>query len=39
MDHVVAFKRQGKALLAQLRDGTMLVVSRERAKEIRGLGL
>lgn len=39
IDHVLAFRRQGKGLMAELKDGTMLVVSRERAKEIRGQGL
>ncbi len=39
LDHVIAFRRQGKdRLVAELRDGTRLGVSRERAKELRGLG-
>ena len=40
LDHVVAFRPHGKGQLeAELRDGTRLVVSRERAKDIRALGL
>ncbi len=40
LDHVVAFRRHGKGqLLAEMRDGPGLVVSRERAKELRKLGL
>lgn len=39
LDHVVAFRRQSRGLMAELRDGTRVPVSRERAREIRGLGL
>jgi two-component system LytT family response regulator len=40
VDHVVAFRKQGKGQLrAELTDGTSLTVSRDRAKEIRALGL
>lgn len=39
LDHVVAFRRQARGLVAELRDGTRVPVSRERAREIRGLGL
>lgn len=38
--HVAAFRPHGKGqLVAVMRDGTRLVVSRERAREIRALGL
>jgi two-component system LytT family response regulator len=40
LDHVVTFRPHGKGQLeAELKDGSRLVVSRERAKEIRALGL
>jgi two-component system LytT family response regulator len=40
LDHVVAFERQGKGrLVASLRDGTRLAVSRSRAHDLRGLGV
>ena len=39
LDHVTAFRRQARGLVAELRDGTKVPVSRERAREIRGLGL
>jgi len=40
MDHVVAFRRHGKGqLVAELRDGTRLVVSRNRSRELRDLGM
>jgi two-component system, LytTR family, response regulator len=40
LDHVRAFKRHGKGqLVAELSDGTRLVVSRERARELRGLAV
>jgi two-component system LytT family response regulator len=39
LDHVTAFRRQARGLVAELRDGTRVPVSRERAREIRGLGL
>jgi two-component system, LytTR family, response regulator len=40
LDQVKAFRRHGKGqLLAELADGTRLVVSRTRAKELRGLSL
>ncbi len=39
IDNVKAFRKHGKGqLLAELADGTSLVVSRDRAKEIRSLG-
>ena len=39
LDHVTAFRRHGKGqLVAVLADGTRLVVSRNRAKELRRLG-
>jgi two-component system LytT family response regulator len=40
LDHVRAFRRHGKGrLLAELSDGTRLVVSRERARELRDLAV
>ena len=40
MDHVIAFRRQDRTkLVAELSDGKRLAVSRERAKEIRGVGV
>lgn len=40
LDHVVTFHPHGKGQLeAELKDGTLLVVSRDRAREIRALGL
>jgi two-component system LytT family response regulator len=39
LDHVAAFRRQARGFIAELRDGTSVPVSRERAREIRGLGL
>ena len=40
LDHVVAFRAAGRGrLLAELDDGAMLTVSRERAKELRILGV
>jgi two-component system LytT family response regulator len=40
LDHVVAFRPHGRGqLVAEMTDGARLVVSRERAKEIRALGL
>jgi two-component system LytT family response regulator len=40
LDHVAAFRPHGKGqLVAELREGGRLVVSRERAKDIRALGL
>lgn len=40
LDHVGAFRPHGKGqLVAELRSGERLVVSRERAKDIRALGL
>jgi two-component system LytT family response regulator len=40
MDHVRAFRPHGKGqLAAELSDGTRLVVSRSRAKELRDLGV
>ncbi len=40
LDHVAAFRPHGKGqLVAAMKDGTKLVVSRERSREIRSLGL
>ena len=40
LDHVVTFRPLGKGQLeAELKDGTRLVVSRDRSREIRALGL
>lgn len=40
LDHVAAFRRAGKGkMVAELRDGTRLPVSRTRAQELRGLGV
>ena len=40
LDHVAAFRRErGGHLTAELRDGTRLAVSRQRARELRGLAL
>ena len=39
LDHVTAFRRTGRGLFAELKNGVRLPVSRERAKEIRTLGL
>src|SRR5262245_15709691 len=40
LDHVAAFRRHGKGQLAAvMKDGTKLVVSRERSREIRSLGI
>lgn len=40
MEHVVAFRRAGKGrLVAEMRDGHRLPVSRERAKEVRVAGV
>jgi two-component system LytT family response regulator len=36
LDHVTAFRRRGKQLVAELDDGSRLEVSRNRAKELRG---
>jgi two-component system LytT family response regulator len=38
LDQVVAFRRQGRVLMAELSDGSRLPVSRGRAQEIRHLG-
>jgi two-component system LytT family response regulator len=39
LDHVKSFRRLGKdRLVAELTDGTQLPVSRQRARELRGLG-
>ncbi len=37
LDHVVAFRRAGRGMVAELSDGTRLPVSRQRAKELRAL--
>jgi two-component system LytT family response regulator len=40
IDQVAAFRRHGKGqLIAELRDGTRLVVSRSRSRELRDLGV
>ena len=40
LDHVVAFRRaDGGRVVAELDDGSRLPVSRERAKELRVLGV
>ncbi|HEU4880562.1 MAG TPA: LytTR family DNA-binding domain-containing protein [Gemmatimonadaceae bacterium] len=39
LDHVVAFRRQARGLVAELEGGVRVPVSREKAKEIRSLGL
>ncbi len=39
LDHVVAFRRRDGRLVADLVDGSALTVSRERAKELRLLGV
>jgi two-component system LytT family response regulator len=39
LDHVTLFRREGKSLMAILKDGTQLTVSRMRARELRGLGV
>jgi two-component system LytT family response regulator len=39
LDHVVAFKRQARGLFAELSDGMRVPVSRDKAREIRGLGI
>jgi two-component system, LytTR family, response regulator len=39
LDHVAAFKRQARGLFAEMGDGTRVPVSRDKAREIRGLGL
>lgn len=39
LDHVVAFRRHGKGrLMAELKDGARVAVSRSRSQELRGLG-
>ena len=39
LDHVSAFRRHDKILMAILKDGTQLAVSRTRARELRRLGV
>jgi two-component system, LytTR family, response regulator len=40
LDHVASFRPHGKGqLVAEMKEGARLIVSRERAKEIRALGL
>jgi two-component system LytT family response regulator len=39
LDHVVAFRARDGRLVAEMDDGSMLAVSRERAKELRLLGV
>jgi two-component system LytT family response regulator len=38
LDHVAAFRPHGRQMVAELRDGTKLVVSRSRARDLRSLG-
>ncbi len=38
LDDVTAFRKQGKGLVAELKDGARLAVSRNRAQDLRGLG-
>lgn len=38
LTHVVAFRRQGKSLVAELSDGSRIAVSRTKASVVRGLG-
>ncbi len=37
LDHVSAFRREGKGLMAELADGSRLAVSRNRSQDLRGL--
>ena len=39
LDHVAAFRRQTRGFGAEMRDGTRVPVSRDKAKEIKALGL
>ena len=39
LDQVSAFRRYGRGLIAEMKDGSRLPVSRERAKDIRSLGI
>lgn len=39
LDHVAAFRRTGRGFVAELKSGVKLPVSRERAKEIRGVSV
>jgi len=39
LDHVSAFRKQARGFIAELSDGTRIPVSRERARDIKGLGL
>lgn len=39
LEHVSAFRRSGRELIAELKNGVRLPVSREKAKDIRGLGV
>jgi two-component system LytT family response regulator len=38
LSHVVAFRRQGKALVAEMPDGSRIAVSRTKARAVRDLG-
>ena len=39
LDHVAAFRKQSRGFVAELGDGTRIPVSRERARDIRELGI
>ena len=39
LDHVSAFRRSGRGLVAEMKNGVRLPVSRERAKDVRSLGV
>lgn len=39
LDHVAAFRRQTRGFVAEMEDGTRVPVSRDKAKEIKALGL
>jgi hypothetical protein len=36
---VVAFRKQTRGLIAEMRDGARVPVSRDKARQIKGLGL
>lgn len=39
LDHVIAFRRAGRGMVAEMSDGARLAVSRQRARELRALGV
>ncbi len=39
LDHVTSFRRSGRGLSAELKNGVRLPVSRDKARDIRGLGV